>query len=427
MSQRTLGNITVRNAGLLRKLLPALIPVLLAPGAAWGADAVLSGVFDGSEPKTANLPGNCSTPGQFPFQDIPFQVSATATYDLFDAFEFNGVDVTALVYENNFNPNNPQQNLLTPVGVDVSASAPLAVNTQYRLVVQQWCQAREGAWAVTLAGPGNVESPNLRMVPAFTSGNFSAGDPLLNGPCGNTPFVQTGPVQVSRSGDYFYTDVSIAHAVDMCLQVYSAPVNPANPAQNRVADFDDFGSVVLESGQDYFFVAQPLDFGDAPQEGAFFFVLAPPAPFRLNAGLNGSWFNPATAGQGFFLDVFDNINQIFLAWFTYDLERPGMGAVAMIGDPGHRWLTAFGPFEGGKAQLDIEWTTGGVFDTVSPAPTQTVDGTIELEFTDCNSGTFGYDLGTANAVGEVPMQRIANDGIALCESLTGGPGMPGPL
>jgi hypothetical protein len=143
--------------------------------------------------------------------------------------------------------------------------------------------------------------------------------------------------------------------------------------------------------------------------------------------MGGSWYNPATAGQGFLLDVFDNINKAFLAWFTYDLERPDPSVQADIGDPGHRWMTAFGSFSETSADLDIEWTVGGVFDSGLPAPIQTVDGSVLLEFTDCMTGTATYDLGNGNGSGVIPIQRVANDGVALCEALYRAPAMPGPL
>ncbi|MEJ8569337.1 hypothetical protein V3330_17055 [Wenzhouxiangellaceae bacterium CH-27] len=400
---------------------------ILAPTAGWSANSVLSGEFDGSEAVTSNLPGTCSTPKQLPYQQVSFQVGANGEYDLFDAFNFNGVDISAQVYQGTFNPGNPTQNLLTPDGVDSFGSVNLSAGTNYVLVVQQWCEAGEGAWVVTFAGPGAVSANAVRDVPEFTSGSFTGSEPNLDSVCGNTPYIQSGPVRVSRPGTYYYTDISIAHDVDMCLQVFSAPVNTGNPTQNRIAFIDgqggadDFGAIELQAGQDYYFVVQPLNTG---QTGEFFFVFAPPASFRLNHGMAGSWFNPATGGQGFFLDVFDNINQLFLAWFSYDLSRPDNSVTAQIGDPGHRWLTAFGPFSGGTADLDIEWTTGGVFDASSPAPAQSVDGSIQLDFTDCLSGTVTYDLGTANVSGVVPIQRIANDAVTLCESTYQGPGMP---
>lgn len=407
-----------------RAILPTALAAALVPAVGFGADSVLSGEFDGSDPTTANLPGTCGTPGQLPYQEVPFQVGSAGEYHLFDAYNVNGVDVSALVYQGAFNPGNPQQNLLTPSGVDDFDDVDLAANTDYVLVVQQWCSAQEGAWAVTFAGPGNVTSAARRTVPGFTSGNFDGTEPSMNSQCGNTRYEQHGPIQVSETGTYFYTDISLAHDVDMCLQIYTSPVDTGNPNANRVGISDDFGSFNLQSGQNYYFVVQALNVN---QTGEYFFVFAPPADFRLNPGMSGSWYNPATGGQGFFLDVFDNINQLFLAWFTYDLSRPDPSVTAEIGDPGHRWLTAFGPFEGGTADLGIEWTVGGVFDQRPPAPTQSVDGTILLEFDDCFNGTVTYDLGSENVSGVVPIQRLANDSVPLCQSLYQGPGMPGPL
>ena len=55
--------------------------------------------------------------------------------------------------------------------------------------------------------------------------------------------------------------------------------------------------------------------------------------FQINAGLNDAWFNPATAGQGLLIAVFPDAASMFIAWFTFDLERPGEGVEAQLGDP----------------------------------------------------------------------------------------------
>lgn len=142
---------------------------------------------------------------------------------------------------------------------------------------------------------------------------------------------------------------------------------------------------------------------------------------RINSGLNDAWYNPLTDGQGFFIGVFPELGAVSLAWFTYDTELPPDDAQANLGDPGHRWLTAIGPIEGNEVWMDIEMTSGGLFDT--PTEIQRTDppgsdGTIILTFTSCNSGTVEYDIPSINRQGTVPIQRVAGDNIALCELLS---------
>ena len=405
----------------------AAIAAASLPGSLWAANTVLSAVFDGSEAKTAPLPGTCGTSQPLRYQVVSqVQVSASGDYYVVDALQFFGVDVSALVYAGNFDPNAPQSNLLTPDGIDSDGNVALTTGTNYTLVVQHWCENREGAWALTFSGPGSVTSNRVVSVPAMTQGTFTGAEPTINSSCGNSHYQQTGPVRLSRSGTYFYTDIFTFTDVDLCLHIYTAPVSAGSPAANRVATLDDFDRVELEANTDYYFVAQSWDFTPT---GDFFYVFAPPAPLRINHGMAGSWYEPATDGQGFFIDVFDNLNQMFLAWFTFDLERPDPAVQAMIGEPGHRWMTAFGPFSGDTADMDIYWTRGMIFDSPNPprVDPNLQDGTMTVEFFDCSTGQVTYDLGTANVQGQVPIQRIANDAVDLCESLYQGPGQPGPL
>jgi hypothetical protein len=142
--------------------------------------------------------------------------------------------------------------------------------------------------------------------------------------------------------------------------------------------------------------------------------------FSLNAGLNDAWYYPVTDGQGFFINVFPEQGKVSLAWFTYDTELPPPDAVAYLGDAGHRWLTALGPITGNLAVMNIEMTSGGLFDTATEI-TRTdppgSDGTIILTFHDCNSGTIEYDIPSIKRQGIVPIQRVATDNVALCEAL----------
>jgi hypothetical protein len=79
-------------------------------------------------------------------------------------------------------------------------------------------------------------------------------------------------------------------------------------------------------------------------------ILAEEPLLQMNAGLNDAWFNSRTDGQGFVIIVYPQIEQIFLAWFTYDIVRPPMDVTASVGEPGHRWLTAQGSFVGNRAR-----------------------------------------------------------------------------
>jgi len=161
-------------------------------------------------------------------------------------------------------------------------------------------------------------------------------------------------------------------------------------------------------------------FIDHPEWAACIFGTDCPV-FRINAGLNDAWYNPETDGQGFFITVFPELGVVSLAWFTYDTERPADDAQSQLGEPGHRWLTALGPFEGTESVMNIDITSGGLFDTATDidhtSPTG-ADGTITLTFENCNTGSIEYDIPSIEQHGIVPIQRIANDNATLCRKLS---------
>jgi cyclophilin family peptidyl-prolyl cis-trans isomerase len=140
--------------------------------------------------------------------------------------------------------------------------------------------------------------------------------------------------------------------------------------------------------------------------------------FEINQGLNDSWYNIATNGQGFVIVTYPELKTMFLTWFTFDTVRPGETVPFMLGEPGHRWMTAYGPYEGNKAELAITMTTGGIFDSGVPVPENSPDGTMIVEFEDCATGTVRYDITSINSQGEVPIRRVTPDIVALCEALS---------
>ena len=157
--------------------------------------------------------------------------------------------------------------------------------------------------------------------------------------------------------------------------------------------------------------------------GLDYVLLVPSAeapPFEINAGLNDAWYNAHTDGQGFLITVFPDIREMFVAWFTYDVERPPEDVTAMLGEPGHRWLTAQGPYSGDTANLTIYETKGGVFDKAEPVAFNDGigDGTMTIEFADCTEGLVTYEITSLGISGKIPIQRIALDNESLCESLS---------
>lgn len=159
--------------------------------------------------------------------------------------------------------------------------------------------------------------------------------------------------------------------------------------------------------------------GPIRSELNLFQTTAADTTFTINSGLNDAWFNFDTNGQGFLITVFPDIKEMFLAWFTYDTERPPEDVTANLGEPGHRWLTAQGPYDGDTANLTIFVTKGGVFDEVEPVATTDLDGdgTLTVEFADCTEGLVNYVITSLDISGTIPIRRLSEDNVMLCESL----------
>ncbi len=147
-----------------------------------------------------------------------------------------------------------------------------------------------------------------------------------------------------------------------------------------------------------------------------------PPVFYINPGLNDAWYDPSTSGQGFLLTVYPDAQLIFVAWFTFDTERPPENVEALLGDPGHRWFTAIGAFEPGnpKVNLEIELTEGMIFDSAEPTYQQTPGyGSLSLEWHDCENAMAVYDFPAQSLGGEIALVRVASDEInlSLCTQL----------
>ena len=132
----------------------------------------------------------------------------------------------------------------------------------------------------------------------------------------------------------------------------------------------------------------------------------------INPGMDGSWYDPETNGQGFFIDTHESAagdGFIFVSWFTYGSETGS----------GQRWLTAQGAFDGSEATIDVYETTGGSFDQSTAVETIPV-GTMTIGFEDCGTATLSYSIPEEGLANDLELVRVMSASGNLCEEVSGG-------
>jgi hypothetical protein len=128
----------------------------------------------------------------------------------------------------------------------------------------------------------------------------------------------------------------------------------------------------------------------------------------INVGHSGAWFNPATRGQGQFLDVEPDEQFVFLGWLTYTDD-------ASDNPNEQHWFTAEGNYSDNKAELILYESFGGEFNQEQPVVTTPV-GEVTLTFSDCGQGTMSYRFDDRDLEGSFPMVRAIPGSGNVCES-----------
>lgn len=141
-------------------------------------------------------------------------------------------------------------------------------------------------------------------------------------------------------------------------------------------------------------------------------------PFFINAGLNDAWVSGDAPFQGLFFTVFPDLGLFFLSWFTFDSVAPGGSVTAVFGAADQRWVTASGFYAGDTVSLNVELTSGGVFNGSVPEATQQPGyGTITIQFIDCNTAILTYNFPSVGLSGQMTLSRVVADNVPLCETL----------
>jgi hypothetical protein len=150
--------------------------------------------------------------------------------------------------------------------------------------------------------------------------------------------------------------------------------------------------------------------------------------------LSGNWFDAATSGQGFVIEVNPASPFFFLTWYTYAPAGQGAGAA------GQRWYTGQSAYAPGARMIatTLFETTGGVFDQVTnPAPATAPVGTATVTFGSCASAQVQFNFtggssagksGTINVarIGPVPPGCASADAQAMPPMMGYPPGGYGP-
>ncbi len=119
-------------------------------------------------------------------------------------------------------------------------------------------------------------------------------------------------------------------------------------------------------------------------------------------GLTGTWYNPATGGQGFLIETYPDLKgsghgYLAAGWYTFDLTAAG----------GQRWYTMQGDAISGSASvpLTIYTATDGNFNA-PPTISAAAVGTATLSFTDCTHATLAYHFTDGRPDGSIPLTRL---------------------
>lgn len=125
--------------------------------------------------------------------------------------------------------------------------------------------------------------------------------------------------------------------------------------------------------------------------------------------LSGSWFDPATSGQGLVFDVNPLQNVFFAGWYTYAPNGEQTG-----GPASERWYVIQAPIATGAtsiANAPVYTASGGVFNE-SIAPTATQVGTANVTFASCNSATLTYTFTSGDNSGKSGTVNLVRPGPA---------------
>jgi hypothetical protein len=262
------------------------------------------------------------------------------------------------------------------------------------------CVATNGGFSFLNGGGTSASTPSMAGIAAMLNQRQGTSQGNMN------PRMYALATEASAAA---FHDVTVASSgVDNCTVATPSLCNNTIPGTSGLAG--GLQGYLVKNGYD---LATGLGSPDAKNFVANWSAGSATAIDLNQAGLTGSWYNPATSGQGIVMEVVPNLigsgrGVFFGGWFTWDTTAAG----------GQRWYSLQGEMDSGAASatMPIYLSEGGNFDA-PPAVGVTPVGTATFAFSDCTHGTLAYsfDDGSGRS-GTIPLTRLgansacSNDG-----------------
>lgn len=297
------------------------------------------------------------------------------------------------------------------------------------------------------AGPDDVALPDGFDAITFVNGTItidkgvfaSGGGPIvtaLDVSSGTEPFpghgAYTSTITAVNSGSYNPATGEFTLNVDFSYTIMGQPASEPGVVLTGTAIYQASGDFGTDSGNSYFEdVAKPLAQSKGASGVVFLnatgtltnlgfpiraTIVALEGAFTINAGINDAWVSADAPFQGLFLTVFEDLGFLFLSWFTFDSDPPAQNT-ATFGASDQRWVTGLGSYVGNTVTMNVELTSGGIFNGSVPLATQEAGyGTITIVFNHCNEAILTYNFPGPGLSGQMTLTRVVGDNIALCEA-----------
>jgi Right handed beta helix region len=297
-------------------------------------------------------------------------------------------------------------------------------------VASPYWTVTQGQFTVTAYGAaGGFPLPGTDPVPAnhgaslFTGGNAATSQAQQTIPLASVAAaIDTGSLRYVVSGDFggYLTDNDNASMIVTFQNASHAPLGSgitiggvtATQRNNQTGLINAATAGLVPVGARFALVSVQMTRAAGTNNDGYadnlslILTSGPSAPDLNQHGLTGSWYNPATSGQGFELEVFPNASgagSAQLSWFTFDT---GAGAADH-----QRWFTLSGAMTSGQpsATLTLYQNTGGNFDA-PPVTTAQALGTATLTFDSCTTGLLSYRFNDGSGrAGNIPFARLTQD------------------